>query len=122
MVSEPTWPSLAATPGWSILSHHGLVLFYLASRPEATMRHISLSLGFTERTVFHIIKDLAAAGMVRVGQAGRNKFYSVNREARMLHPSVAHVTLGRLLAVLERPAGPSDSGLESARAGASASS
>ena len=117
MVAEPTWPSLAITPGWSILSHHGLVLFYLATRPDSTMRQISLRLGFTERTVFQIIKDLAAVSMVTVSQVGRSKYYSVNREAHLAHPAVAHLTLGKLLAAIERPRSGDNSADVTHRAG-----
>src|SRR5436309_541853 len=76
--------------------------FYVASRPDSTMRQIAVRLGFTERTVFQLIKDLVASGMVRVTQAGRSKHYSVVREAHLPHPAVAHLTLGALLSAMER--------------------
>ncbi len=82
---------------WAIFSHHGHVLFYVAANPSATIRAISDALGISERHVAHCLKQLQTAGMVHAERAGRRNFYTVNPEARLRHPTLAHITLDRIV-------------------------
>ncbi len=101
---------------WTIFSSHGLVLFYLAANPEATQRAVSDALGLTERQVSRVVKDLEAAGMVLVRRQDRPRrnTYAVDPEARLRHPTLAHVPLRAIIAAVaselavavERPTTP----------------
>lgn len=83
---------------WSVFSSHGLVLLYLASHPDHTLRAISDALGFTERQIARLVKDLVASGMVQVSRRGRRHTYAIRPDTALRHPTVRHVTVGRLLA------------------------
>ena len=85
---------------WTVFSSHGLVLFYLAAHPDATQRAIAGALGITERQVGRVVRDLAAAGMVRARRRGRSNTYAVDPGARLRHPTLAHAPLGPLIAAL----------------------
>jgi len=93
---------------WSLFSSHGLVLVCLAGEPDATLRAVSARLGLTERQVGRIVKDLAAAGMVRVERRGRRNTYAVTPEARLRHPALAHVPLDRVIAAVAVPSAGTD--------------
>jgi hypothetical protein len=67
------------------------------------MRELALKLGLTERTLYTIIKDLAAVDMVRVGRLGRQNTYSVDPAARLVQPLFSHLRLGSFLAALQAP-------------------
>jgi DNA-binding transcriptional ArsR family regulator len=82
---------------WTVFSSHGLVLLCLAATPGATLRRVSDALGITERQVARIVGDLREAGMVTVRREGRRNAYAVDRRARLRHPTLADVPLGRLL-------------------------
>ncbi len=88
---------------WTIFSHHGHVLFYVAANPDATIRAISDALGITERHVARILKHLETAGMVHVERAGRRNCYTVNPAARLRHPTLAHITLDRIVSAVTPP-------------------
>jgi hypothetical protein len=90
-------------PSWSLISHHGIVLFWLARMPNATLRRLSFLTGFTERTLYTIVRDLAGADMVIVTRVGRTKSYTLNRDAHFVHPLFSHVRIGTMLEVFERP-------------------
>ncbi len=93
---------------WTIFSSHGHVLFYLAANPDATLRATADALGLTERRVTTIVGDLVEAGMVRGERRGRRNHYTVDPEARLRHPTLAHVTLGRIIAAVTAPAIPDE--------------
>ena len=80
---------------------HGLVLFYIASEPEATMRRVSEALHITERRVAQVIGDLADEGMLRITKAGRRNIYSINPDAGFRHPTLSHLKLGKFIDVLQ---------------------
>jgi DNA-binding transcriptional ArsR family regulator len=82
---------------WAIFTSHGLVLLRLAAQHEATLRQVADTLGLTERHVARVVKDLRAAGLVAVRRQGRRNAYAVDRAARLPHPTLAEVPLGRLL-------------------------
>ncbi len=83
-----------------VFSSHGMVLFFVAANPSATLRAISDNLGITERQVARIVKDLAEAEMISVERRGVRNAYTVNPEARLRHPTLAHVPLGPIISAL----------------------
>ncbi|MDP9366438.1 MAG: winged helix-turn-helix transcriptional regulator [Chloroflexota bacterium] len=87
-------------PEWTVFSNHGTVLFYVATNPDATLRQISDAVGITERQVGRIVRNLAEAGMVRIERLGRRNLYAFNPEARLRHPTLAHVPLGPIIAAI----------------------
>ena len=87
-------------PNWTLLSPHGLVLFFLAMNPHSTLREMSGRLGLSERTLYTVIKDLSQAQMVRTGRVGRRNSYTVNSDTRFVHSAFAHLRLGDFLATL----------------------
>ena len=80
-----------ARPDWSLLSHHGIVLFVLYLRPNSTLRQVGSLTGFTERTLYTIIRDLTEARMILVERFGRTKSYTLHPDAHFKHPLVSHV-------------------------------
>lgn len=82
------------------MSAHGVVLFYIASRPDSTMRQMSEALGFTERRIAQVVRDLADGDLIQVRRDGRRNSYSVNLDARFRHPTLSHVKLERLVEAL----------------------
>ena len=94
-------------PAWTIFSNHGMVLFYVAANPEATLRSISDALGITERHVARLVKDLEEAGMLRVERRGRHNAYAVDPQARLRHPPLSHVPLGRIVEAIASVPRPS---------------
>lgn len=87
-------------PPWTVFSSHGMVLFYVAANPDATLRATAMALGVTERRVAGIIRDLANEGMVHIERRGRRNHYILNPEARLRHPTLSHIPLGRIAAAL----------------------
>ena len=86
---------------WSLLSAHGLVLFFLGMNPDATLRDISERMGLTERTIHTVIKNLSRADMVRVRKVGRRHSYTLNPDAHFVHPMFAHLRVGSFLEALQ---------------------
>lgn len=93
-------PEEPQRPVWSLLTAHGLVLFYVALNPDSTVKDVSQRLELTERTIFKVIKDLSGADMLFVRNEGRRKFYSVNPDAHFVHPMFAHLRVGDFLEAL----------------------
>ena len=94
------------TGHWTLLTSHGLVLVYLASRPNATVRETADGLGLSERRVASIVGDLEAAGVVRATRVGRRKHYEVDRDAHFRHPAMQHLRLRDVLGLLRIASGP----------------
>ncbi len=44
-----------------------------------------------------------AAGMVQVERAGRRNSYTINPQARLRHPTLAHITLDRIVQAVSPP-------------------
>jgi DNA-binding transcriptional ArsR family regulator len=93
--------SQTANRTWRLLSRHGFVLFFLALKPDSTMREMSLTLSMTERTLYSVIKDLSDAGMVRVSRVGRTNSYSVNGDAHFIDPMFAHLRVSMAIDALK---------------------
>lgn len=67
----------------SLLSSHGLVLLYLARKPEALMVELAEAVGMTERGALSVIDDLVAEGYVRRLRQGRRNIYEVDLHKQM---------------------------------------
>ena len=87
------------SPPWTLLTSHGLVLFYVSLKPDATIREISDQLGFTDRRVNDIIRDLAAENLVQVNREGRKNRYTLSPDARFVHPIMAELTFESFVAL-----------------------
>ena len=85
---------------WTIFSSHGMVLFHVAANPNSTQRELSDLMGITERQIGRIVKDLASAGFLQVQRVGRRNTYVVNPNARLRHPTLAHIPLQRIMAAV----------------------
>lgn len=96
MASERAEPRTA----WTLLSNHGHVLMCIASSPDARLRDIADRVGITERSVFGIVSDLEAAGMVRRVKVGRRNTYVIVRSARLRHPIESEHSVGELIDTL----------------------
>jgi hypothetical protein len=94
---------MKATKNWNLVSTHGLVLFYIAANPDATMRQMSEALNLTERRIAQVVRDLSDAELVSVTRSGRRNSYEVNPEAGFRHPTLQHVPLGRFVEILGAP-------------------
>jgi DNA-binding MarR family transcriptional regulator len=63
---------------WGFLTNHALVLVYVITHPESTVREIALGIGVTERATLAIIRELEDGGIVERHRDGRRNTYSVN--------------------------------------------
>ena len=90
----------ASSGHWTLLTSHGFVLAYLAWQPNATVREVADNLGFSERRVAAVIRDLEDAGIVRASRHGCRKRYELNPDAHFRHPSLQHANLREVLGLL----------------------
>jgi len=74
------------TTNWRLMASHGTVLFYLVTRPDATIREIAGATELTERRVSQIIRDLSQSDVVQVHRRGRRNMYTVNDDATFPTP------------------------------------
>jgi DNA-binding transcriptional ArsR family regulator len=92
---------------WYLVSSHGAILFYVAVRPDCTIREIAEAMSLTRRTVWGVIGDLRRAGMLHIRKEGRRHHYSVNLDAPFKHPVLngfsLRVILGELVNQSSRP-------------------
>jgi hypothetical protein len=80
------------------MATHGVVLLYIAANPNTTMRKMSDELSMTERRISQVIHDLAEAKLLEVTRTGRRNNYAVNcNSTSLVHPSLAHMPLSRLV-------------------------
>jgi hypothetical protein len=82
---------------WTLFNSHGLVLFYIAAHPNATMREMSAALDITQRRILEIVLDLSEGEMISINRVGRRNSYSINQQAVFRHPTLREITLGQLL-------------------------
>lgn len=87
--------------GWTIFSTHGLVLMHVARNPEAPVREIAAELGLSPRQVNKVLNDLESGRMLTRTRVGRGNRYAVDQSARLRHPAMAHVPIGRLIELLD---------------------
>lgn len=93
---------------WTFLSNHGHVLLCLARDPERRMRDIADEVGITERSVQRIISDLEAGGCLVREKIGRRNSYRVVPGAPLRHALERHRTVGDLVELVARGAGPTE--------------
>jgi predicted transcriptional regulator len=89
-------------PRWTLITSHGLVLLYLASHPDATIRLIADELQLTERRVVDIIHDLSSEGLLIVRREGRRNHYALSQEAHFRHPIAAKVPFKSFVSLWRR--------------------
>jgi DNA-binding MarR family transcriptional regulator len=82
------------------MATHGIVLFFIATNPDSTMRQMSEQLSLTERRIAQVVRDLSEADLLTVKRNGRRNSYSVNPNAGFRHPTLSHITLGKFVEVL----------------------
>ena len=90
-------------PTWGFLTNHALVLLCIARDRDARLRDIAASVGVTERSVFAIVSDLAAAGYIVKEKGGRRNSYHVEADLPVPESADRHLAIGDLLALLAGP-------------------
>jgi predicted HTH transcriptional regulator len=85
---------------WNFISNHGLVLVYIAKHPRSTAREIASAVNVTEWTVHKIISELERDGFVKRKREGRRNAYHVNKNARLRHSIIDHVSVRDFLSLL----------------------
>jgi len=89
---------------WTFFSNYGHVLVCLARSREVRLRDVALEVGITERAVQKIVRDLQDAGFVTVSKQGRCNRYRINKRKTLRHGLESHCTVGKLLALIAKPA------------------
>ena len=89
---------------WTFFSNYGHVLVCLARNREVRLRDVALEVGVTERAVQKIVRDLQDAGFVTVSKQGRCNRYRINKRKTLRHGLESHCTVGKLLALVAKPA------------------
>ena len=90
---------------WRFATNHAHVLQCIAADPTARLRDIAASVGITERTAAHIVKDLEQAGYLTKTRNGRRNHYEVHSDLRLRHPRHQHRTVGELIRFLDAQEG-----------------
>jgi transcription initiation factor IIE alpha subunit len=70
---------------WSLFSNHGIVLIFIARRPESTVREIADESHLTERHVVRILRDLGEARMIDVRKVGVRNTYRIRGSTHLRH-------------------------------------
>ena len=89
-----------ATPRWTFITNHGLVLNYISHNPSHTAREIANHVGVTERTTHKIISDLEAAGYIERRKSGRRNLYRVDPGLPLRHHTKQDILVEDLLYAL----------------------
>ncbi len=63
---------------WGFLTNHALMLTFVVTHPECTVRQISDGVGVTERATLSILRQLSDEQIVERHKAGRRNTYAVN--------------------------------------------
>jgi DNA-binding MarR family transcriptional regulator len=85
---------------WHFVTSHTQVLLCLQRNPDVRLRDVAHTVGITERATQRIVTDLVEAGYVTRQRIGRRNHYTVDRTARMRHPSQFAHEIGELLDLL----------------------
>ena len=88
---------------WRFVTNHAHVLACIAADPTARLRDIAATVGITERSVAHIVRDLEDAGYLTKTRDGRRNRYEVHGELPLRHPQHRHHTVAALIAFLQAP-------------------
>ena len=91
---------MARMGDWSFLTNHAQVLVCIARDPELRLRDMASRLGITERTAYGIVTDLAGAGYLTKGRAGRRNRYMIQAHLPLREAVSAERTIGEVLKVL----------------------
>jgi len=86
---------------WRFVTNHTQVLLCIARDPNTRLRDIAETVGITERAVQRIVADLVESGFVTRERVGRRARYTLDRRAKMRHPSQFDHVIGELLDLLE---------------------
>ena len=89
-----------ASPRWTFITNHGLLLNYVFHNPSHTAREIANHVGITERTTHKIISDLEAAGYVERRKSGRRNLYRVDPGLPLRHDTKKDILVEDLLHAL----------------------
>ena len=89
---------------WTFFSNYGHVLVCLTRNREVRLRDVAVEVGITERAVQKIVRDLQDADFVTVSKQGRCNRYRVNKRKTLRHSLESHCTVGKLLALVAKPA------------------
>jgi Mn-dependent DtxR family transcriptional regulator len=89
-----------ATPRWTFITNHGLVLSYLSHNPRSTAREIANYIGVTERTTHKIISDLEVEGFIERRKSGRRNVYTVDHNLPLRHHTKQDILVSELLGAL----------------------
>jgi DNA-binding MarR family transcriptional regulator len=85
---------------WTFLSGHAQVFLAIAGDPSLRMRDIAEHLGYTERMVQNLVRDLEAAGYLTHTRVGRRNLYTVCVTQKMRLPLLRHKEISALLKLL----------------------
>lgn len=88
------------TKSWHFLTSHAQVLLCLQRDPDVRLRDVAETVGITERAAQRIVSELVDAGYVTRQREGRRNRYTLDRSARMRHPSQVDHEIGELLDLL----------------------
>ncbi len=86
--------------GWSFLTNHARALVCIAQDPGMRLRDIAVELDVTERSVFGIVNDLAAAGYLIKTKDGRRNCYQIQADLPLGERIGRESTLGEFLGLL----------------------
>ena len=89
-----------ASPRWTFITNHGLVLSFIFHNSRSTAREIANYIGVTERTTHKIISDLEVAGYIERRKEGRRNVYRVNPSLPLRHHTKQDVMVDELLEAL----------------------
>jgi Mn-dependent DtxR family transcriptional regulator len=103
---------------WTFFSNYGHVLVCLARKGDVRLRDVALEVGITERAVQKIVRDLQDAGYLTVAKQGRCNRYRINKRKALRHSLESHRTVGKLLALVAKPARTETAGLREQEASA----
>jgi hypothetical protein len=103
---ESSGQAQESMPGWTLVTSHGLVLLYVAVHPDATIREVAERLGFTERRIADIIRDLSKANLLQVRRSGRKNQYALSPQASFRHPIMSDIPFDEFVALYRSRRGP----------------
>lgn len=93
----------AAPSEWRFLTNHVRTLVCIAHDPRVRLRDIAATLGVTERTAYHLVADLAAAGYLVKDRVGRRNRYDIQVHLPMRDAVGRETTIGEVLDLLVDP-------------------
>ena len=96
-------PETKAARSWTFFTNHTHTLLCLYRNPRAVLREVALEVGITERNVQRIVADLEEAGILERAREGRRNFYRIHEDSRLRHALESHVSIGKILHVLDVP-------------------